>query len=224
MFETQFTVERVIRIHDGAGTAEELAPHVISRLAAAIQEAGGVYRGGRAENGLCVMKAEMDDKEYVIVTGLDVLNRDIVVRILANDKFPTYVAVAVFVVLMLLGVLASFVTGFSSTRPLVSFVMTAIVAFLFSYGAFTLATYLRRRKKQVVEGQRMDRAHALLESLKRALQRLDVDVLEERGRILGVDVSPEAKGPADDSTVEMRTQSIVWTKIFQSALAAVPVD
>lgn len=224
MFGTQFTVERLIRIHQGAGSAEDLAPHVISRLAAGIQESGGVYKGGRAENGLCVLEAEMEDKDYVIVCGVDATNEDIVVRVLANDRFPAYVAVGTFIAVMLVTLIASFSSGLSDKQPLVSFVLAVLVSFLASYGAFTLAAFLRSRNKSDVEGVQMNRAQAILNSLEKGLENLDVDVIDEKGRILGVDVSPESHGPVDDSTVEMRTQSVLWTKIFQSALAAVPVD
>jgi hypothetical protein len=225
MFATQFTSERVIRIKDEEGEPADLARHVITRLAAAIQESGGVYKGGRAEKGLAVMKAQQNDREFVIICGVEASNpRDLVVRILANDKLPAYVAVGMFVLSMMVAITVSFLTGFSSSQPLISFVLAAIVSFLLSFGAFTVATEFRAKRQAKVSDGDVDEAASLLRAFSEGFRSNSIEISDEKCRIVGVDVSPEHMGPVDGNSVEMRTESLRWTKVFQAALAAVPVD
>jgi hypothetical protein len=225
MFATQFSSDRLIHIKDGDEEPEDLARHVVTRLAAAIQESGGVYKGGRAEKGLAVMNAQQNDRELVIICGLEASNRrDLVVRILANDKLPAYVAVGMFMLSMMVAITVSFLTGFSSSEPLISFVLAAIGSFLLSFGAFTIATEWRAKRQARVSDGDVDEAASLLRAFSEGFRSQNVEISEEKCRIIGVDVSPEHKGPVDGNSVEMRTESVRWTKIFQAALAAVPVE
>lgn len=188
---------------DGA-PAEDALPHVVHRVATALQQRGERYDGVRVERGCVLLAGTVDSRLVTILVGREPDEGALAMRVLVSERSGAVAAVVAFPVVALGTTILAAQLGDTRAHVGLGALLGAILGVLGAYAAFRLAPRLGAGAAERTRAA--SSATALVHDLKPGFADLGIRTEERTLQLAGLDGGEVA--PAWTRALEAATQSI----------------